>query len=189
MAGLVAELQRRGLSVGARVLLPVPLVTGGLQEPPVLPHLISALRRIGCWPVCVPAFQTTPGLPGPGAMDACGAERELLMSGKIAAIIFASKAEAQGLCRLMGGREALVGAIREHGIVLAAHGPHTAVGASDTLGVPVSVMSKRLPTFEGVVEALAEAIHGPVDYADLSVDGGERAAVPVNSKADVIAHP
>jgi hypothetical protein len=51
--------------------------------------------------------------------------------------------QAQGLCRLMGGRDALAAAVRAHGVVLAAHGPYTAAGAGDVIGMPVPVVSKR----------------------------------------------
>jgi hypothetical protein len=43
----------------------------------------------------------------------------------------------------MGGREALADAVRRHGVLLAAHGPYTAAGASEVLGLPVPVVSKR----------------------------------------------
>lgn len=42
--GLVRELQRQGRAEGARVLCPVPLVTGGLVEPPVVPKFLKALE-------------------------------------------------------------------------------------------------------------------------------------------------
>ncbi len=42
--GLVAELQRRGEAEGARVLCPVPLVSGGLTEPPVVPRFLASLQ-------------------------------------------------------------------------------------------------------------------------------------------------
>jgi hypothetical protein len=51
--------------------------------------------------------------------------------------------QAQGLCRLMGGREALVRSVQRHGVVLAAHGPYTAAGAAEVVGLPVPVVSKR----------------------------------------------
>ncbi|KAI8476767.1 MAG: tetrapyrrole biosynthesis, uroporphyrinogen III synthase [Monoraphidium minutum] len=157
--GLVAELRRRGLAQGARVLAPVPLVTGGLQEPPVVPRFMAALEAAGAAPTRVPAYLTTPGLPGQAGLAACAAERALLREGGIHAIVFSSTAEAQGLCRLMGGRGALADAVAAHRVVLAAHGPYTAAGAEDVLGLPVPVVSKRFSTFEGVVSALAEAIH------------------------------
>lgn len=64
--------------------------------------------------------------------------------------------QAQGLCILMGGREALTTAVQRHGIVLAAHGPYTAAGAGDVLGLRVPVVSKNFSTFDGLVAALAE---------------------------------
>ena len=42
--GLVRELQKQGRADGARVLCPVPVVTGGLVEPPVVPNFLQALQ-------------------------------------------------------------------------------------------------------------------------------------------------
>ena len=42
--GLVRELQSRGEAEGARVLCPVPLVTGGLTEPQVVPRFLASLQ-------------------------------------------------------------------------------------------------------------------------------------------------
>ena len=42
--GLVRELQSRGEAEGARVLCPVPLVTGGLTEPRVVPRFLASLQ-------------------------------------------------------------------------------------------------------------------------------------------------
>ncbi len=52
--GLVKELQQQGKAQGARVLCPVPLVTGGLVEPPVVPRFLKALQvkppgHLGVW--------------------------------------------------------------------------------------------------------------------------------------------
>jgi uroporphyrinogen-III synthase len=66
--------------------------------------------------------------------------------------------QAQGLCQLLGGRDALVSAVQRHGTVLAAHGPYTAAGAGDVLGLPVTVVSKNFSTFHGLVQALAQAL-------------------------------
>ena len=42
--GLVRELKRHDLVKGQRVLCPVPLVTGGLTEPIVVPKFLAALQ-------------------------------------------------------------------------------------------------------------------------------------------------
>ncbi|DBA78383.1 TPA: hypothetical protein ACH3X2_007890 [Trebouxia sp. C0005] len=42
--GLVTELRKQGRAQGARVLCPVPLVTEGLVEPPVVPRFLEALQ-------------------------------------------------------------------------------------------------------------------------------------------------
>jgi hypothetical protein len=187
-----------------------------------VPRFIAGLERIGAAPTRVPAYLTTPALPGPAGLEACAHERAALEGGHISAIVFSSTAEvggggtasgvlgpgarcpaarrlpwfvvlrgavsvphaagacrsspllrrrtrhlclrawltdpcrerheqrpkrarrqAQGLCRLMGGAEALASAVRRHGVVLAAHGPYTAAGAAEVLGLPVPVVSKR----------------------------------------------
>lgn len=42
--GLVKELQSRGEVQGSRILCPVPLVTGGLTEPQVVPRFLASLQ-------------------------------------------------------------------------------------------------------------------------------------------------
>lgn len=49
--GLVKELQEQGRAEGMRVLCPVPLVAGGLVEPPVVPKFLKALG-VRCWCRC-----------------------------------------------------------------------------------------------------------------------------------------
>lgn len=57
----------------------------------------------------------------------------------------------------MGGKDAVVGAVQRHSTVLAAHGPYTAAGVQDVLGMTVSVVSENFFTFHGLVQALAKA--------------------------------
>lgn len=66
--------------------------------------------------------------------------------------------QAQGLCLLLGGKPAVVQAVQQHRIPLAAHGPYTAAGAGEVLGLPVPIVSKSFSTFHGLVTALAEAV-------------------------------
>jgi hypothetical protein len=42
--------------------------------------------------------------------------------------------------------------------VLAAHGPYTAAGAADVLGLQVPVVSRDFSSFEGLVRALGSAL-------------------------------
>jgi len=51
--GLVKELQKEGRAQGARVLCPVPLVTEGLIEPPVVPKFLEALQASVCHDCCM----------------------------------------------------------------------------------------------------------------------------------------
>jgi len=59
----------------------------------------------------------------------------------------------------MGGKDVLVSCLQRHTVVLAAHGPYTAAGAGDVLGLPVPVVSKNFSTFHGLVRALSEALN------------------------------
>jgi hypothetical protein len=65
---------------------------------------MAGLARIGADAARVPAYLTTPGLPGDRGLDACAAERGMLEAGDIDAIVFSSTAEARArawlaLCR------------------------------------------------------------------------------------------
>lgn len=67
------------------------------------------------------------------------------------------KLQAQGLVRLIGGAEVIAKAVQEHGIVLAAHGPYSAAGASEVLGCPVDCVNRDFASFDGLVVALEQA--------------------------------
>ena len=62
--------------------------------------------------------------------------------------------QVQGLAPLMGGSNVIQEAMHEHGIVLAAHGPYTAAGASTFLGCTVDCISQNFSSFAGLVVAL-----------------------------------
>lgn len=57
----------------------------------------------------------------------------------------------------MGGAEVVAEAMNEHGVVLAAHGPYSAAGASEVLGCPVNCVSQNFSSFDGLVLALQGA--------------------------------
>jgi len=61
-----------------------------------VPRFMAGLQRIGAAPTRVPAYLTTPGLPGKSGLEACAAERRMLEEGEVAAIIFSSTAEVGG---------------------------------------------------------------------------------------------
>lgn len=151
--GLVRELQKQGRAQGARVLCPVPLVTAGLVEPPVVPKFLEALQAAGAEAVRLDVYQTSPG----SDQAACVVERQLLRSGGIHAIAFSSTAEAQGLTQIMGGAEAIRDAVHDHSIILAAHGPYTAAGAGAVLGCHVQCINQDFSSFAGLVTALEHA--------------------------------
>eukprot|EP00667_Euglena_gracilis_P016693 EG_transcript_17485 len=154
--GLVSALAQTTLPPNAAVLCPVPHVAPPLVEPPVVPQFLAALADLGANPDRVPAYETAPGT----AVGAAAPELELLGSGAVAAAIFTSAAEAQGLARAAGGVPELVAALRRGNVVLAAHGPTTARGVESVLGLDpgaISVVPKDSASFAGVVEALQEA--------------------------------
>jgi len=161
-AGLVAALAAEGpYPPGAAFLAPVPAVGGGLTEPPVVPTFLAGLAGLAGCPAVVapPAYETLPGLP-PGSATALRAD---LAAGRLAAALFTSTAEAEGLAGALGrggsladGAAALARAVAG-GLVLAAHGPTTAAGVEGMLGCAVSVVSGDASSFGGVVAALEEA--------------------------------
>jgi hypothetical protein len=57
----------------------------------------------------------------------------------------------------MGGVETLRAAVNDHKVLLAAHGPYTAAGATAVLGLEVNCVSQRFGSFVGVLEALEGA--------------------------------
>lgn len=57
----------------------------------------------------------------------------------------------------LGGAEAIQKAVCEHGIVLAAHGPYSAAGASAILGCSVDCVNQNFASFDGLAVALERA--------------------------------
>ncbi|KAK9830107.1 hypothetical protein WJX72_009827 [[Myrmecia] bisecta] len=152
--GLVDELVARNEAAGARVLCPVPLVAGGLMEPPVVPQFLAALQAIGADAVRVDAYLTTLGCEPTAGV----AEKRMLAQGDVAAIAFSSTAEAQGLVHMLGGAGVVRAAVEQHGLLLAAHGPTTAAGVSAVLGLPVPCINQNYSSFAGLVAALETAL-------------------------------
>eukprot|EP00951_Prasinocladus_malaysianus_P001140 scaffold7952_cov29-Prasinocladus_malaysianus.AAC.1 len=58
--------------------------------------------------------------------------------------------QAQGLVYAFGGVEALASGVKANGVVLAAHGPYTAAGASEVLGMDVDCVSANFSSFAGL---------------------------------------
>ncbi|RWR85209.1 uroporphyrinogen III synthase [Cinnamomum micranthum f. kanehirae] len=136
-----------GAGAGRQILCPCPLVVD-LEEPPVIPEFLQALRSGGWIPVRVPAYETR--WAGPRCGEALWKE-EL-----VDAVVFTSTAEVEGLLKSLREMGFGWGEVTERwpGMVVAAHGPVTAAGA-ERLGVGVDVMSRKFGSFDGVVEALA----------------------------------
>lgn len=49
-------------------------------------------------------------------------------------------------------------AVRDHGVLLASHGPYTAEGVEAILGMPVTCISQNFKTFDGLVRAVERAL-------------------------------
>eukprot|EP00892_Ulva_mutabilis_P012592 jgi/Ulvmu1/9705/UM055_0043.1 len=160
--GLVRELAARGELEGARVLCPVPFVTGGLVEPPVVPRFLAALEEGGASATRVPAYMTRAGVTA----DDIAPEAALMSGGCVDAVVFTSTAEAQGLLSALGGVEDLQALVLDQGIVLAAHGPYTAAGVAAATDLSVDVIGSAFGSFHGVVAALEAHFTPPADEPD-----------------------
>lgn len=140
-----------GVRHGCKILCPVPDVIG-LHEPRVVPDFLRALELKGWVPVRVSAYETRWG----GVNCAAPLLEQQL---PLAAIVFTSTAEVEGLLKSLRGLGLAWDALmkRYPELIVAAHGPVTAAGAN-SLGVTVDVVSSRFGSFDGVVEALASKI-------------------------------
>lgn len=124
---------------------------GGISLPS---QFLEGLRTGGAASVVrVDCYETTLGSGGP---ERCTAEAEMLQRGEVDAILFSSTAEAQGLCLLLGGKQAVRDSVLRHGVVLAAHGPYTARGVQGVLDLEVPVVGRDFSSFAGVVDALEQ---------------------------------
>lgn len=54
-----------------------------------------------------------------------------------------------------GNRDQLADVLRAQDVLLAAHGPYTAAGVSEVLGLEVECVSKDFSSFDGLAAALA----------------------------------
>jgi hypothetical protein len=59
---------------------------------------------------------------------------------------------------LVGGRDQLVGWIKQYNVLLAAHGPYTAAGVESILGLPVPCVSQSFGSFTGLVKELSQQL-------------------------------
>ncbi|GMH06630.1 hypothetical protein Nepgr_008470 [Nepenthes gracilis] len=154
-SGLVESL---GPGLGRKVLCPVPLVVG-LEEPQVIPDFLRDLDLMGWDAVRVDGYETR--WAGPNSAERLVTrERET-----VDAIVFTSTAEVEGLLKGLGEIGLGWGDLRRRwpGLVVAAHGPVTALGA-ERLGLRVDVVSSRFSSFDGVVEALAHTWQSSSSY-------------------------
>jgi uroporphyrinogen-III synthase len=130
------------------ILCPIPMVTGGLTEPPVVPNFLAALKRQGFHVETVVAYQTR--WTGPSS------EAKALLAGlsnSVNCIAISSTAEVEGLQLLCQH----YGVTLPRHIKVVAHGPVTAAGA-EALGLSVDAVSKNFSSFAGTVEAIARCM-------------------------------
>ncbi|ERN11438.1 hypothetical protein AMTRI_Chr03g137950 [Amborella trichopoda] len=143
-----AMAEELGDGLNREILCLVPLVTG-LDEPSVVPDFLGALKDQNWRPIRLNSYETRwAGLD-------CA---EFLISDEASdAIVFTSTAEVQGLIKGLKklGFEWVMVREKRPGLVVAAHGPVTALGAKK-LGVDIDLVSSRFDSFDGVVNALAQ---------------------------------
>lgn len=148
-SGLVESL---GPGRGRSVLCPVPRVVA-LEEPSVVPDFLRQLGLIGWAPVRVDGYVTR--WAGPNCLRRLvGDEGQ-----RLDAVVFTSTAEVEGMLKGLKEFGLSWAEFRSKwaGLVVAAHGPVTAKGA-ERLGVTVDVVGSRFGSFDGVVEALSNAL-------------------------------
>lgn len=142
-----ADLQRHG----QRVLCPVPKVVN-MREPDVVPQFLEALARKFV-PVRVNAYVTAPT----HRVDV-DIEIELLLRGCVKYAVFTSSAEALALAAMLTDEEleALQSMVQQQTVVLVAHGPYTASGVQDALGVEHVEVSRDFSSFQGIVHLIED---------------------------------
>lgn len=134
-----------------RILCPIPLVSGGLTEPPVVPNFLQSLHDEGFVHVeAVHAYETS--WTGPSA----AAEEILTNADTVNVIAISSTAEAEGLLLLC----------QHYGVTLktkiAVHGPVTASGV-EALGLDVDAVSQDSSSFRGMCHAVAQCTRKGVE--------------------------
>lgn len=151
-SGIVDALAADECWTGKKVLIPVPLVKG-MEEPPVVPDFLREMtERVHCEIASVPAYVTTPV-----ARERLAVELDWLDRTEVNAVVVSSCGEAYALRALLQDEEYVrfVNNVREGRLVLAAHGPVTAVGLRKMFPVDI-VVSNDSSSFTGVVGALVE---------------------------------
>jgi len=132
------------------VLCPVPLVTGGLREPPVVPGFLSSLSKAGFSVDRCNAYRTR-------LMDASKeteAALKHLKKGNVDVVAFSSTAEVEGLLLLCSHCNMDLHRCRASFV---SHGPVTAAGA-EALGIKVKTVSSDYSSFEGMIDAVARCM-------------------------------
>ena len=162
-AGLVAFMAADDALRGAAVLCPVPLVVG-MREPPVVPRFLHALREGGFRVTAVGAYETRP-------VQRKVVEFELgaVLAGRADAIVFTSSGEAYALAGIMTEEErARFAALVEEGdLLVVAHGPYTAEGVREAMGVQNVLVSEKFESFQGIIDVLEGA------FAEMEAEKGE----------------
>jgi len=128
---------------GGRILLPVPEVVG-MDEPGVIPNLVTWLGEIGMIVDRVPAYTTTRVSTG------FAPELSMLLEAHIDVVAFTSAAEIESLLFLLGENRDILART-----LVACYGPVTAGGAAER-DVSVQIVSEQFSVFEGFIEAMEQ---------------------------------
>lgn len=149
--GLVRHLKEYEQMEGAKILCPVPKVIG-MREPPVVPAFLKEFSAQGFDVTAVAAYETKPVSRG-----RVETEISMLLDGRIDAVAISSCGEAYAMREVLGG-----GNISEfrskaenRDIIVGAHGPFTATGVKEALGIDAAV-SDDYSSFDGLVGVLEE---------------------------------
>lgn len=151
--GLVRHLEMEEDMRHANILCPVPKVKG-MREPPIVPQFLDALRRGQFGVKAVGAYEIKPVHRG-----RLEREVEMLLGGWIDGIALTSCGEVYAMKELLGEKRLieLRRRVAAKELIVAVHGPYTAKGVKEALGIEPNV-SKDFSSFAGLVAILEDKI-------------------------------
>ncbi|HLO85719.1 MAG TPA: uroporphyrinogen-III synthase [Nostocaceae cyanobacterium] len=142
--GMVTELGKLPNIQGKKILVPAPKVVG-ITEPNVIPNLVSDLQKLSVHVTRVPVYITQAV-----NKNIYPVELNLIQQGLIDIIAFSSTAEVESFMNMFNSKNDY------ENCVFACFGPYTSANAKK-LGIKVAITSKDFSSFEGFVEAIANA--------------------------------
>eukprot|EP00177_Eucheuma_denticulatum_P001874 GFKZ01003343.1.p2 GENE.GFKZ01003343.1~~GFKZ01003343.1.p2 ORF type:complete len:321 (+),score=54.50 GFKZ01003343.1:251-1213(+) len=149
--GLVRHLSDYEQMEGSKILCPIPKFIG-MREPPVVPDFLKEFAAQGFDVTAVAAYETKPVSWG-----SVETEISMLLDGRVDAVAISSSGEAHAMREVFGGgnMDEFKSKVESNDIIVGAHGPFTAAGVRQALGID-PVVSEDYSSFDGLVTVLEE---------------------------------